>query len=77
MSYCYGPNLLVDYVNKIIRLTKCYYFIILLFGLFTAVPVQKSVRDQLRGMPGTDMFKRILEISVSLKKWKTQMKIFN
>lgn len=33
-----------------------YYFTILLFGLFAAVSVQKSVRDRLEGVPVTDMY---------------------
>lgn len=35
---------------------KGYYFTILLFGLFSAVSLQKSVRDQLEGMAITGMY---------------------
>ena len=35
---------------------KGYYFTILLFGLFSAVSVQKSVRDRLEGIPVTDIY---------------------
>lgn len=35
---------------------KGYYFTILLFGLFSAVSVQKNVRDKLEGTPVTDMY---------------------
>ena len=35
---------------------KGYYFTILLFGLFSAVSVQKNVRDRLEGTPVTDMY---------------------
>lgn len=35
---------------------KGFYFIVLLFGLFGAVAVQKSVRDQLEGIPVTTIF---------------------
>lgn len=35
---------------------KGYYFVILLFGLFAAVSVQKSVRDRLEDIPVTDIY---------------------
>ncbi len=35
---------------------KGYYFAILLFGLFSAVTLQKSVRDKLEGIPVTNIF---------------------
>lgn len=35
---------------------KGYYFTILLYGLFSAVAVQKSVRDRLDGIPVSDIF---------------------
>ena len=35
---------------------KGYYFTILLFGLFSAVTLQKSVRDKLEGIPVTNIF---------------------
>jgi uncharacterized membrane protein YiaA len=35
---------------------KGYYFTILLFGLFTVISVQKSVRDRAEGIPVTDMY---------------------
>ncbi|MFC5044066.1 inner membrane protein YiaA [Aquimarina hainanensis] len=35
---------------------KGYYFTILLFGLFSVISVQKSVRDRLEGVPVTDMY---------------------
>jgi uncharacterized membrane protein YiaA len=35
---------------------KGYYFTILLFGLFAAVSVQKSVRDRLEGVPVTNIY---------------------
>ena len=33
-----------------------YYFTILLFGLFSVVSVQKSVRDRMEGIPVTDIY---------------------
>ncbi|BAV10304.1 Uncharacterized membrane protein YiaA [Filimonas lacunae] len=35
---------------------KGYYFTVLLFGLFSAISVQKSVRDQLEGIPVTNLY---------------------
>lgn len=35
---------------------KGYYFTIMLFGLFSVVSVQKSVRDRLEGIPVTDIY---------------------
>lgn len=35
---------------------KGYYFTILMFGLFAAVSVQKSVRDRLEGIPVTNIY---------------------
>ena len=35
---------------------KGYYFTILLFGLFSAVSLQKAVRDQLEGIPVTNIY---------------------
>ncbi len=35
---------------------KGYYFTILLFGLFSAISIQKNVRDRLEGLPVTDLY---------------------
>ncbi len=35
---------------------KGYYFTVLMFGLFSAVSLQKSVRDQLEGIPVTNIY---------------------
>ena len=35
---------------------KGYYFTILLYGLFAAVSLQKTVRDQLEGIPATGIY---------------------
>lgn len=52
VSYCIGLwNATSMELNE-----KGYYFTILLFGLFSAVSVQKSVRDRLEGIPVTDMY---------------------
>jgi uncharacterized membrane protein YiaA len=43
---------------------KGYYFTVLLFGLFSAVSVQKSVRDRLEGLQVSDMYYGLSWISV-------------
>ena len=35
---------------------KGYYFTVLMFGLFSAISVQKAVRDQLEGIPVTTLY---------------------
>jgi uncharacterized membrane protein YiaA len=35
---------------------KGYYFTVLMFGLFAAVSLQKTVRDQLEGIPVTNIY---------------------
>ena len=35
---------------------KGYYFTVLMFGLFSAVSVQKAVLDQLEGIPVTNIY---------------------
>ena len=35
---------------------KGYYFTVLMYGLFAAISVQKSVRDRLEGIPVTDLY---------------------
>ena len=35
---------------------KGYYFTVLMFGLFAAVSVQKAVRDQIEGIPVTNLY---------------------
>ena len=35
---------------------KGYYFTVLMFGLFSVISVQKSVRDKLEGIPVTDLY---------------------
>lgn len=50
-AYCIGL------VNAPMELNeKGYYFTILLFGLFSVISVQKSVRDRLEGIPVTDLY---------------------
>lgn len=35
---------------------KGYYFTVLMFGLFSVVSLQKSVRDRMEGLPVTDIY---------------------
>ena len=35
---------------------KGYYFTVLIFGLFAAISVQKAVRDQIEGIPVTNLY---------------------
>jgi uncharacterized membrane protein YiaA len=51
VSYCIGLWNAEMQLNE-----KGYYFTILLFGLFSIISVQKSVRDRLEGLPVTDMY---------------------
>ena len=51
VSYCIGLWNVGMELNE-----KGYYFTILLFGLFSVVSVQKSVRDRVEGIPVTDMY---------------------
>jgi uncharacterized membrane protein YiaA len=45
---------------------KGYYFAVLMYGLFSAVSVQKSVRDQLEGVPVTPIYFGLSWASVAL-----------
>lgn len=49
--YCIGL-----YNSQMAYNEKGYYFTILLFGLFSVISVQKSVRDKLEGIPVTDLY---------------------
>ena len=51
VSYCIGLWNANMWLNE-----KGYYFTLLLFGLFSVVSVQKSVRDRLEGLPVTDAY---------------------
>ena len=45
---------------------KGYYFILLMYGLFSAVSLQKSVRDRMEGIPVTNIYYGLCWISVAL-----------
>lgn len=51
ISYCIGLWNAQMQLNE-----KGYYFTILLFGLFSVISVQKSVRDRAEGIPVTDTY---------------------
>lgn len=51
ISYCTGL-----WNSDMMLNERGYYFTILLFGLFSAISVQKSVRDRLEGLKVTDMY---------------------
>lgn len=45
---------------------KGYYFTVLMYGLFSAVSVQKCVRDRLEGIPVTDIYYSLAWVSMLL-----------
>jgi len=45
---------------------KGYYFTLLMFGLFSVVTLQKSVRDRLEGLRVTDIFYNICWFAVDI-----------
>ncbi len=51
VSFCVGLWNATMELNE-----KGYYFTILLFGLFSVISVQKTVRDKLEGIPVTDIY---------------------
>lgn len=51
ISYCVGL-----WNSDMLLNEKGYYFTILLFGLFSAISVQKSVRDRMEGVGVTDLY---------------------
>ena len=59
LAYCIGL-----WNSDMLLNERGYYFTILLFGLFSAVSVQKIVRDKLEGLEVTDMYYGISWFSV-------------
>ena len=45
---------------------KGYYFTLLMYGLFAAVSLQKSVRDRMEGVPVTAMYFGLCWVSIGL-----------
>jgi uncharacterized membrane protein YiaA len=51
------PAFLIGLWNADMQLNeKGYYFTVLMFGLFSAISVQKAVRDQMEGIPVTNIY---------------------
>jgi uncharacterized membrane protein YiaA len=48
---------------------KGYYFTVLMFGLFASISVQKAVRDQMEGIPVTDLYYGIAWFSTILSMY--------
>ena len=56
---------------------KGYYFIILMYGLFAAVSVQKSVRDKAEGIPVTPIYYGLSWLSVLITMALLVIGLFN
>lgn len=56
---------------------KGYYFTVLVYGLFAAVSVQKSVRDRLEGIPVTGIYYGLSWLSVLLAGLLLCVELFN
>lgn len=54
-----------------------YYFTVLVYGLFAAVSVQKSVRDRLEGIPVTGIYYGLSWVSVILSVLLLCVGLFN
>lgn len=52
--------------GAIVRNEKIFYFTVLMYGLFSAVSLQKSVRDRLEGFPVTDIYYSLCWVSLGL-----------
>jgi uncharacterized membrane protein YiaA len=61
LSFCIGLWHATMQLNE-----KGYYFTLLMYGLFAAVSVQKSVRDRLDGIPVTNIYYALSWVSVLL-----------
>ena len=57
--------------------TKGYFFTLLMYGLFSAVSVQKSVRDRLDGIPVTNIYYGLSWVSVMLCLLLTTIGLWN
>lgn len=45
---------------------KGYYFTVMMYGLFAAVSLQKTVRDRLEGIPATGIYYGLCWVSIAL-----------
>jgi uncharacterized membrane protein YiaA len=51
-----GSYLIGLWNSGLMRNEKGYYLTLILFGLFAAISLQKTVRDRIEGIPVTDMY---------------------
>lgn len=56
---------------------KGYYFTLLMYGLFSAVSVQKSVRDRLEGIPVTNIYYGLSWVSLLICLLMTSAGLWN
>lgn len=56
---------------------KGYYFVILMYGLFSAVSLQKSVRDRAEGIPVTSIYYGLAWFSIALVLLLLAVGLFN
>ena len=56
---------------------KGYYFTLLMYGLFSAVSLQKSVRDRLEGIPVTGIYYGLCWVSLLLSVGLLAVGLFN
>ena len=56
---------------------KGYYFVILMYGLFSAVSLQKSVRDRLEGIPVTGIYYGLCWVSLLMAVALLAVGLFN
>ncbi|WP_158996603.1 inner membrane protein YiaA [Pigmentibacter ruber] len=56
---------------------KGYFFVILMFGLFSAVSLQKSVRDKMEGYPSSQVYLATCWISFSISILLLGVGLFN
>jgi uncharacterized membrane protein YiaA len=56
---------------------KGYFFTLLMYGLFSAVSVQKSVRDRLEGIPVTNIYYGLSWVSLGLCLLLTTIGLWN
>ena len=73
-----GLTYLVGLWNATMQLNeKGYYFTLLMFGLFSAVSLQKSVRDRLEGIPVTGIYDGLCWVSLLLAVALLAVGLFN
>ena len=56
---------------------KGYYFTILMYGLFSAVSLQKSVRDRMEGIPVTGIYFSLCWVSIIIVLLLLSVGLFN